>query len=358
MKNVTRLLALVSAAVMTVTALSACSFDFLLKDKDPVAIDKKPTEHVDRLPGLVIWGGGMGYGSYGSGNTIARTVENHMMADECYIPIVNSAVPQESTNTIMARAGAIDILVKEFTIPEETEQVEVKLYSSDGSVIAPLRYGTRWDGGMTNVTIAGVEGALSIDENTVNFENPIYYFTRNSNGEKVKVKEGERIISSSMTEYTDYVPIVCMGEHGGWNSFDELIEQQQAIINTSSNNDKFVVIGMFSVPLTEEQINSVANDEKAKEELIKKNNEEFDKVMQEKWGDHYINARECLCSNVALEKLQNADVEITIQDKVDMSNGVVPDVMKHDGNTLNGYGYDILGDAVYQKLVDLGYLYN
>ena len=357
MKNFKRLLALVSATVMTATVLSSCSLDFLKKE-GPVTLEKKPTVKVERLPGIAVWGGSMAYGAYGGGSSIVRTVENHMMADECYIPIANMAVPQETTSTIMARAGAIDIMVKEFTIPENIEQVEVKIYASDDSVIAPLRYGTRWDGGMTNVTIAGVEGALSIDENTMSFENPIYYFTRSDEGEAVDVKEGERVISDSMTEYIDYIPVVSMGDHGGWNSFDELIEQQQAVIDSSSNNDKFVIIGLFSVPLTEEQLETVKDDEKAKADLIKANNEEFDKVMKEKWGEHYVNAREYLCSNVALEKMQNADVEITIQDKVDMSNGVVPGALKHDANTLNGYGYDIVGDAVYQKLVDLGYLYN
>ena len=357
MKNVKRILALVSATVMTATALSSCSLNFG-KDEGPVTIEKKQTEKIERLPGIAVWGGSMSYGAYGEGKSITRTIENHMMDDECYIPIANMAVPQETTCTIMARAGAVDLLVKEFIIPEGIEQVEVKIYAADGSTVAPLRYGTRWDGGMTNVTIAGVEGALSIDENTMNFENPVYYFIRNSEGESVHVEEGEKVISDSMTEYTDYIPVICMGDHGGWTSFEQLIEQQQAIIDTSSNSDKFLIVGLFSVPLTEEQLQSVEDDDEAKEELIRKNNEEFDKAMEKKWGDHYVNARESLCSNVALEKLQNADVSVSIQDKIDMSKGVVPNALKHDANTLNNYGYDIVGDAVYQKLVALGYLYN
>ena len=356
MKNLRRIIALMSATVVTATVLGSCSLRSI-SDRETVSIEKKQVEKVERLPGIAIWGGSMAYGAYGEGTTITKSVENHMMSDECYIPIANMAVPLESTKTVMSRAGAIDIYTEAFTIPATIEKVQIKIYSADGSDVFPLRYSTRWDGGMTDISIAGIEGSLTIDENSISFEKPIYYFTRSKEGEEVKVEKGEKIISKSMTDYVDYIPVVCIGDNGGWESFDELIEQQQAIIDTSTNSDKYVVVGLFTVPLTEEQLKSVSNDEE-KAELIKKNNENYDKIMKEKWGDHYVNAREYLCSNVALEKLENQEVEVSDEDKVNMSKGIVPDVLRYDPNNLNSYGYDIVGDALYQKLVDLGYLYN
>lgn len=357
MKRFNKIIALMTATVVSASVFSSCSLSSV-NDKTPITIEKKQSDKVERLPGIVCWGSTMSYGSYGEGNSIHNTIEDHMMSDECYIPIINMGVPRETTHTVMARSGAVDILVKAFTIPESIEQVEIKLYSADGSDIFPLRFGTRWTGGMSNVTIAGVQGTLAIDETSAQFEEPIYYFTRNKEGEEIKVEKGEKLISESMTNYVDYIPVVCIGDDGGWETFDELIEQQQAIIDTSTNSDKFIVVGLFSVPLTEEQLKSVGDDAEAKAELIKKNNEAYDKAMEEHWGEHYVNSREYLCSNVALEKLQSKELEITTEDKVNMSEGVVPDIVKYDITHLNGYGYVLIGDAVYDRMVELGYLYH
>lgn len=357
MLRVKKITAVISAAVLSATAFCSCSLSFH-SSKTPVTIEKKQVEKVERLPGIVCWGSSMAYGAYGEGSSILNSVESHMMADECYIPVARMGVPYESNYTVLSRAGADEIYVKEFIIPETTERVEIKMYTADGNSIFPLRYGTKCDGGMSNVTIAGVEGTLSIDPNSISFEKPIYYFTRNEEGEEVKIKDGEKLISSSMTDYRDYIPVICIGDNGGWKNFKELIAQQQKLINTSTNNDKFIIVGLFSVPLTEEQLNSVEGDEKAKAELIRKNNENYDKLMKKQWGDHYVNAREYLCSNVALEKMEKLELEITTEDKVNMSKGIVPDILRYDPDNLNKYAYDLVGDAVYQRMVELGYLYN
>ena len=359
MNSFKKVVAFASAAALAV-ALSSCSFSAsdIIKDKTPATITKKEVEKKERLPGVVCWGGSMAYGAYGSGNSIIKAVENHMMEDECYIPVANMGVPKDSDYSVLVRSGATDLCVKEFTIPASIERVEVKMYAADKSDIYLLKYGDRCDGGMTEVTIAGVEGTLTIDSNSAQFDKPIYYFTRNSDGEEVKVKKGEKVISSSMTDYSDYVPVVCMGDDGGWKDFKELIKQNQAVIDQSSNKDKYVVVGLFTVPLTEEQAKSVADDEKAKDELIKKNNEDYDKAMKKQFGEHYVSSREYLCSNVALEQMEKLELEVTKADKVNMSKGIVPDILRYDPDNLNSYAYDLVGDAVYQKMVELGYLYN
>ena len=356
MKKIKKILAFSSALVMSFTILSSCSTNNF---SDPKPIEQLEGSKVERLPGIAVWGNSMGYGYYGKGSSITNSINNHMMTDECSIPIANLSVPWETNYTLLARAGATKMFVKAFTIPESIEKVEVKIYSEDGNNIAPLRWGTQWDGGMTNVTIAGIEGELSSDPSTASFENPVYYFTRSKEGKKVDVKKGERIISESMTDYTDYIPVICIGDDGGWNDFDEMIKQQQAIIDTCKDKDKFIIVGLFSVPLTEKQQKSLpADDDTARSKYIQKNNEEYDKIMKEKWGKHYVCSREYLCSNVALEKMDNLGIEYKEADKVNMSKGIVPDILRYDPTYLNGTGYDLVGDAIYKKMVDLGYLYH
>lgn len=41
-----------------------------------------------------------------------------------------------------------------------------------------------------------------------------------------------------------------------------------------------------------------------------------------------------------------------------IKNKIVPDAFKYDMDNLNSYAYDIIGDIVYDKLVELGYLYH
>lgn len=358
MNKVKKIIAFASALVMSFSILSSCSTN---NYADPQPIKQLESNKVERLPGIAIWGSSMAYGYYGRGSTILSSIDNNMMENECSIPVANMGVPKESNYTVLARAGATKMLVNSFTIPEGIEKVEIKLYGEDKKNIIPLRWGTEWDGGMSNVTIAGIEGTLSIDSNTATFEKPTYFFTRSQEGKKVKIKKGEQIISTSMNENKDYVPVICMGDDGGWKSFDELIKQQQALLDTFKDKDKFIILGLFTVPLTEKQEKSLPDDDengKARAKLVKKNNEAYDKAMKKKWGEHYVSSREYLCSNVALDYLEKNEVDYKNVDKVNMSNGVVPEVLKYDPNLLNGRGYELAGEAVFKKMVELGYLYN
>ncbi|MDE6148729.1 MAG: hypothetical protein K2F81_01355 [Ruminococcus sp.] len=350
MKIFKRIIALAAAAALSVTVLSSCN------NREPITPSKKDNiEKHERENGLVCWGSSLAYGAYGNDMSIVNSIKDHMMTDECYIPIVNMGVPRETSKTVMARAGAVDIVVsKKITVPEGLEPVEITFAAKDKSKISPLRFGTDCDGGMSNVTIAGIEGILSVARDSAQRTEPKYYFTRKTEGEEIVIKKGERIISESMTEYTNYIPIVCIGDYGEWEKTSDLIKQQQAIIDTCENKDKFIIVGLFSAPI---EIDSEMSD---KEILAaqKKANEAFDKAMTKKWGEHYVNIREYLCSDEAVEKAKAQDVEFTDKDMSNIKNKIVPDSFKYDIDNLNGYAYDIIGDIVYDKLVELGYLYN
>lgn len=352
MRILKRIVAFAAASVLSVTVLSSCN------NRAPITINKKDdTTKTERQTGLVCWGGSMAYGAYGDSNSFMKTLEDHMMTDECYIPSVNLGVPKESIATIMTRAGVIKMQVaKKFTVPKGIEKVEITFKAEDDSQIAPLRYGTACDGGMSNVTIGGIDGILSVAEDSAQLDEPKYYFTRNKEGEEVEIKKGEQIISESMTDYTDYIPIVCIGDSSDWSSIKELIKYQQAIIDAHSpaKDGKYLVVGLFSMPLEK-------NDELTdKENLLryKEANEKFDKAMEKQWGDHYVNVREYLCSDEAIEKAKTLGAEFTKKDNQSIKYKVVPDAFKYDNYNLNGYAYNIIGDIVYDKLVELGYLYH
>ena len=102
----------------------------------------------------------------------------------------------------------------------------------------------------------------------------------------------------------DYIPIITMGYYGGWNKDPkELAEQQQKVLNTfGANKDRFIIVGVRPMD------GSV-------------NIPEYEKVMKETWGEHYISTID-ICT-----------VTTTTAD-----------------------GQTQVADALYEKLLELGYI--
>ena len=102
----------------------------------------------------------------------------------------------------------------------------------------------------------------------------------------------------------DYIPIITMGYYGGWNKDPkELVEQQQKVLDTfGANKDKFIIVGVrpmdggVNIP-------------------------EYESVMKETWGEHYISTID-ICT-----------VTTTTAD-----------------------GQTQVADALYEKLLELGYI--
>ena len=67
----------------------------------------------------------------------------------------------------------------------------------------------------------------------------------------------------------DYIPVICMGYFGGWG-YDpvELAAQQQNILDTYNQQDRFVIVGVYP---------NAAIDTAY-----------YDQVMAETWGEHYL----------------------------------------------------------------------
>lgn len=102
----------------------------------------------------------------------------------------------------------------------------------------------------------------------------------------------------------DYIPIITMGYYGGWNKDPkELAEQQRKVLDTfGANKDKFIIVGVrpmdggVNIP-------------------------EYEEVMKETWGEHYISTID-ICT-----------VTTTTAD-----------------------GQTQVADALYEKLLELGYI--
>ena len=114
-------------------------------------------------------------------------------------------------------------------------------------------------------------------------------------------------VADYQTERDDlnYIPVICIGYYGGWG-YDpaELVEQEKKILETYTNQDKYIICGFYP----DESVTTVDQDA-------------YDNAQIDAFGDHYINLS-----------------------------------LHIDEAAYSEEGHQQIAEALYQKLSDLGYL--
>lgn len=291
------------------------------------------------LPGIICWGDSLTVGSGGSGTnypaTIQRLLQDNLLSDfQDIIPVpevLNMGVGGEDTNTILGRNGSIPFIVSsDFVIPADTTPVNISFHSSNGKPVAPLRQAAA---GMEWVIINDISGTINIVQETYTDNEYTYTFTRDTYGDPVEVTSGTPIITSGSTVGTNYLTIIFIGENGGYDTYEELISQQHAIIDhQTANNDRFIIVGLHT---------GTAN-ERARLEM----------TMTAEYGDKYINLREYMNA----QGMSDAGLECTDKDQGMIAKGMTPaSLMIDDGCHFNSYGYELIGNLIYDRMDELGY---
>lgn len=310
------------------------------------------------LPGIVCWGDSLTAGAGGdilpSGETLKKGIKypdilyNEMETGlfgtdvEIDVPeVINMGVGGENTDTILGRNGAVPfVLSDELSIPafvkgnaSDSPSVEIHFVSRDGDPVAPLRQG---DKGMESVSINGVEGIISIEQESYASVDYKYYFTRITHGEAVTVPQGTIIQTQGSVLYTDYIPVIFIGENGGYENAEELIAQQQAIIKHQEEGiaqERYIIVGTHSGT--------------AKERT------ETESLMEKTYGRKYINLREYMVT----EGLDDAGIIPTGLDNELMVEGVCPSSLRVTAEDVhfNSAGYELIGKLIYKRMDELGY---
>jgi len=218
------------------------------------------------LPGIVCWGDSLTTGS--SGNvSYPHTLQKYLDVYLCgiydlrysldikeglsamewddykiSIPVVNMGAGRENTDTILGRSGVAPFVVSaDFVIPAEVESVPVAITSEEGKTVMPLIAG---DGGVNPVTIAGVQGTLTRNASTQQWNQYIYQFTRLEAGQEVPVEKGTQVITAATGAYQDYIHIVWRVTHEKNSNPDKLVSDTQKLLQRQTlNTDRYLVIG-------------------------------------------------------------------------------------------------------------------
>lgn len=287
------------------------------------------------LPGIVCWGDSLTYGAHGGGVTYPLTLEAMIQENKrlpYHVPVVNMGVGGESSITIVGRNGAIPyVLSEDVTIPADCTPVDVYYSSKEGQKVAPLRQGKA---GVNPVVIGGIEGTLSITQETHVSKEFSYQFTRSAAGEAQTVPSGSEIVTDASSKYLDYLTVIYIGQNGGYTDFADLIHQQRAILNhQTANNDRFIIVGLHTGTVESRAA--------------------LEQAMAEEYGNHYINLRQYMATNA----MADAGLAPTDEDLSLMAQGSTPySLMVPDHCHFNSTGYELIGKLIYRTMDALGYL--
>lgn len=119
-----------------------------------------------------------------------------------------------------------------------------------------------------------------------------------ANGAEISIMErGIRDLTAEQTERNDLdcIPVIFMGYYGGWNhNPEELAEQQEYILKTFPNQERFLVVGTRPVDGSVD-----ANT--------------LDQALQQKWGEHYISLAQTTTYPASTIEAQEIMAETIIQ---------------------------------------------
>lgn len=276
------------------------------------------------LPRILCWGDSLTEGTGGGGVTYPDTLAKLSGAE-----VLNYGVYAELTSCIAARQGGNPMHAgAAFTIPAALEPVEIKLENAKGNPEMLLVFGAA---GINPCSIGGVEGTLSIDSET-----GTRYFTRSTAGEAVAVESRTPMLFHAMLDKReDDILVIFAGTNDSPDTtgIRDVIAWQRAMIDYAGT-ENYVIIGMTR--------------KKYMPQI-----EEVNQLLAKEYGAHFLDVRTYLLEN----GLQDAGVTATKQDQSDLENGEIPASLRSDDD---GHGtgafYRIIGEQLYKKLLELGYL--
>ena len=169
------------------------------------------------------------------------------------------------------------------------------------------------------------------------------------NSYSVTLEKGSVVKTAAAYERAGDILIIEIGSNGGWDSYDELIEQIDAMI-LANNCDYYIIVGD-----TDDPGDSIAewweSEYDAKGEPRGLMLTEWETALEQAYGDHFLNTRLYLIEN----GLSDCGLEETEEDREGYEYGKISKQLRYDWTHFNAYGYFSQALAIYKKGVELGY---
>lgn len=306
----------------------------------PLVVNKIMIINISKINGKVIvscWGDSLTRG-VGVGSSYSKAFPYVLYGLLDGREVINCGVGGENTVNIASRQGGLPNIVKPFTIPADTNKLEIELTNiygdsagillQGGSALDPITVKYVMTAQINPCSINGVEGTLT-------YENGKYYFSRSEKGESVIVSRPTTLITYAMKSMRDNINIIWLGTNGGFSTSSELIEYIDAMIDYMTPiNKKYIVFGIHHLVSTVTETF----------EMIEKN-------MTLHFGRHYINQRKYMLEY----GLSDAGITPTVEDTTAISQGKIPPSLLYDDVHYNDKGYNIIATLAYERGKELGY---
>lgn len=202
----------------------------------------------------------------------------------------DKADTEDTEETVSEPTGIVcwgdDLINGEASATDSYMSVLQKLLTENGYSLTVVNKTLQGGGTLSMMKMAGVS-----DETLQGY---ITKHQQAAAGANLNVTEtGIRDLTEEETTRNDLdcIPVIFMGYYGGWNhDVAELAEQQENILNTFPNKDKFIVVGTRPMDGTVSA-------------------EDLDRTLSEKWGEHYISLASVTAQPAATNAAQQAMAE-------------------------------------------------
>ena len=249
--------------------------------------------------------------------------------------VYNLGVSGETSYEIATREGGLTMFVAKNVTVKAGKSVEISIVDADGNSVMLDNFNGY--GGDNNQA----ENLVYINDQLFQLEkrDEKLYIKTYGNTQKgsVKLKKGMQVTTQAAHDVNADILVIQMGSNGGWDSYDELVAQYQAMIE-KSGTQCYIIIGDTDNP-------TEAYDSEQYESDIEVGTKDnvWETALREAFGEHFINMRAFMIE----QGLETAGLEPTEQDLDDLENGRVPEQLKDDYTHFNSYGYYAMGVAVY-----------
>ena len=302
---------------------------------------------------IACWGDSITYGLGGQENTFIKSDNGVIDASDWSYPdtlkyytgldVYNLGVCGETSYDIALRQGGIKMYVGKQVTVKQGVRAQINIVDEYGSQVMLQNfngYETDNDEPANVVYINDTPFQLEADNGKLYIS--VY---GDSSNKSIKIKKGTQVVTKAAHDISGDVLVIQMGSNGGWDDYDELIQQYKAMID-NSGTECYIIIGDTDNP--DESVDSAYYTDSS-EVVI--DDTLWEAALREAFGEHFINMRVYMIENA----LSTAGLEPTQEDIDNIDDGRVPESLKHDFTHLNSYGYYAVGVAVYNKGIELGY---
>lgn len=276
---------------------------------------------------VICYGDSLTEGTGGNGVTWPGTVEAISGAT-----VLNYGVFGEASSCIAARQGGNpQYLNDDIVVPADCTPVHAQVSGKYGWEML-LVFG---DAGINNCSIGGIEGTYFMDDDGNRM------FTRLAPGEEKAFPAGTPFLTHAMMDkQPDDIMVIYAGSNDTLETLDDipvLVQKIKEMVDYHGN-DKYVVVSLTSrhsrIPIVDD----------------------VNKALEKEFGKHYLNLRQFM----VYESLDQLGIAPTDHDKDAISKGDVPFSIRLSEDEEENHGnsdfYRLVGEQIYKKLVELGYL--